>query len=97
MAPGASVARPLGAIGRCVGASGPTGGHGKQLHGVVPRCPWCRQAATPLGNPLPGHQGPVRAVAFSPDGTLLATAGDDRMAQLWTTRVTAQSGFSAGA
>ena len=30
-----------------------------------------------------GHSGPVESVAFSPDGTRLATASSDRSARLW--------------
>src|SRR5262249_10427893 len=32
---------------------------------------------------LQGHQGPVRAVVFSPDGQRLATASVDKTARVW--------------
>ncbi|MEO0457738.1 MAG: WD40 repeat domain-containing protein [Cyanobacteria bacterium P01_A01_bin.114] len=36
-------------------------------------------------NRLEGHQGYVRSVVYSPDGTQLATSGDDGTARVWDT------------
>jgi Mg2+ and Co2+ transporter CorA len=44
---------------------------------------WDPTTGQPIGNPLTGHTSDVVDVAFSPDGTRLATTSHDRTARLW--------------
>ncbi|QRV91955.1 Vegetative incompatibility protein HET-E-1 [Ceratobasidium sp. AG-Ba] len=47
-----------------------------------------------FGQPLVGHDGPVRSVAYSPDGAHIVSGSSDRTVRIWSVRTGEQVGQS---
>ena len=52
---------------------------------------------TPHGEPMKGHEGPIRKIVFSPDGKMLASAGWDKTVRLWSVAEARAARFRATA
>jgi WD40 repeat protein len=44
---------------------------------------WDATTGQPIGQPLTGHTDKVNSIAYSPEGTRLATGSDDKTVRLW--------------
>jgi WD40 repeat protein len=50
---------------------------------------WRMADGLPIGEPLTGHSDRVTAVAIAPDGTWLASVGDDQTVRIWDSALAA--------
>ena len=53
---------------------------------------WDLKTGTMIGAPLEGHDDKVNSVAFSPDGTKLASGSRDKTIRLWSVNTQALIG-----
>ncbi len=86
----ADTGQPIGAAahrphGRCVAAwrLAPTASASSPAVPTRPCGVWDADTGQPIGHPLTGHTDTVISVAFSPDGTRIASGSADNTVRLW--------------
>ncbi|SDH47910.1 hypothetical protein [Nitrosomonas sp. Nm132] len=47
---------------------------------------WELRTGQPIGEPWHGHEGAIRSIAFSSDGSRIVSGGEDKMLRLWNIR-----------